>query len=88
MILSKDYEIIDITGEVLAIPVGSKAEISKDIFSFSNAAAFLLKELKEHRSEQQLVDCLVEQYDVDRQTAIMDVKRFISSIVEIGLIET
>lgn len=86
MVFSPNYEIVEIAEETLAVPVGEMANTSKDVFTFSNAAATLVKRLKSHSTVQELVNQLVDTYDVDDETANEDVKRFLSSLISYGLV--
>ena len=86
MVLSQNYEIVDIAEETLAVPVGEMAEKSKDVFSFSRAGGFLLNQLKKPKTEEEMIDCIIKEFDVDFETAKSDVQAFISAIRSYGLI--
>ena len=82
MILSSNYEIIEIADEYLAVPVGEMAKRKKD-----KAAAFLLNKMKNDISKQDLIDSLLSDYDIDLSTAQKDVEVFISTLLEYGIID-
>lgn len=86
MELSSNYEIVEIADELLAIPVGEKAKECRDVFTFSKAGAFLLKKMKKSIHIQELVDLLLEEYQLDVQTATLDVEQFIASLIDAGII--
>ena len=87
MILSSNYEIIEIADEYLAVPVGEMAKRKKDVYSFSKAAAFLLNKMKKDISKQDLIDSLLSDYDIDLSTAQKDVEVFISTLLEYEIID-
>lgn len=87
MILTNNYEIVEIAGEYLAIPVGDMAINNRDVFSFSKAASFLIKQMSHEMTKDSLIDALVSEYQIDRQTASKDVAQFIASLSEFGLIK-
>lgn len=86
MLLSTNYEIIDFADEYLAIPIGEYAKNRKDVYAFSKAAAFLIKKLKKPMTVESLADCLVQEYGIDKDTALSDVESFISDVIEFGLV--
>ena len=87
MVLSSNYEIVEIADELLAVPVGKMANICKDVFTFNDAAAALVKQLKTQSTQRELIDLLVGQYEIDDQTAAEDVNKFVSTLLSYGLID-
>ena len=56
MKLKCSFEVIDMGGELIAVPVGDEAASFNGVVALSYAAAFLLKELKKPKSEKELID--------------------------------
>lgn len=86
MQLSTNYEIVEVADEIIAIPVGSFAENNKDVFALSKAAGFLMKQLKEPKTREQLIHSILEEFDLDAETASKDVSVFLSEVMSNGLI--
>lgn len=86
MIANPYFEVINIAGEYLAVPVGKKAASFNGVVALSEAAAFVLKALSIHRSHEQLVDLLVREYDIDVISAQKDIGNIIQTFFEYGLI--
>lgn len=86
MIISPNYEVVDIADETLAVPVGETACINKDIYAFSKAAGKLLHIMRNQITRDELVTYLISEYSIDEKTATSDVDKFIQSLENYGLI--
>ena len=78
---------MDVADECLVIPVCAGIDGKKDMFTFSKAGAFLIRLLKVQRTEQELIDELVAEYNISRQKATKDVNEFLSQLTAFGIIE-
>lgn len=72
----------EIAGDYLVVAVGNDLVDLSDSFTLSESGAFLWKALEQDTTEEALVDALLSEYDVDRQTAISDVQDFLKSLSE------
>lgn len=86
MIKNLEFEIVEISGEYMAIPVGESAHNLKGIVALNSASAFLLREMETQKSKQDLVRMLCSEFDVDEATAQCDVQSFIDKLLSIGVI--
>ena len=86
MTVNDSYEIVEVSGEYMAIPVGDAATSFNGIVTLSEAAAFLLKCMDTPKTTMELVDYLTTEYDVDKAIAKADVERFVSQLLEIGIL--
>ena len=87
MRLSKNFELVDIAGECLLIPIGEKTKEKRDMFTFSNAGTFLIRLLKDQRTEEELSDYLADEYAISRQKATKEVDQFINQLIEFEIVE-
>ena len=87
MKMNPDFEIVEIAEEYIAVPTGRMALSYGGLVSLTEAAAFLLKSMKENRTEEELVQLLLDNYDVDPAIASADVSRLIQKFNELRLIE-
>ena len=53
----------------------------------TETAAFLFAMLQEEHTEAELVDALLAEYDVDRETATKDVREFVEQMESVGILE-
>lgn len=81
------FELIDIAGEHMAVPVGEEAVSFKGVVALSEAASFLLKNMQEPKSKEELAALLTQEYDVDMATAKADIEKLIKNLLDMGVIE-
>ena len=83
---TKDFEMVNIADEHMIIPIGEKAETVKGMFVLSDAAAFLIENMREDKTKEELISLLVEHYDVDRDVAGEDIAQMLRELQSFGLI--
>lgn len=66
----------DFDGENLVIPVEKDTINENQIATLSSSGMFLWNELQEEQTFEDLVESLLEEYDVSRQTAENDIQEF------------
>lgn len=71
----------------VAVAVGEAAEKFNGMITLNGSAAFLWDLLAEDKTQEQLVDAMLEKYDIDRQTAERDVSAFVEKARSAGIIE-
>ena len=67
--------------------VAATGKASKDfngMIRLNASAAYVFELLKEDMTEEALVDALLKEYDVDEETAKLDVDAFLSKLKEAG----
>ena len=87
MRVSKDLILREVAGEYILIPVGKAALKIHGMINLSESAVLLWKKLQEDCTEEELVQVLLKEYDIDRQTAAADVRGLIEQMQKIGVIE-
>lgn len=86
MIRNKDFEIVRIADENMAVPVGEEATAFHGVVALSESAAFLLNTLDEAHTTNELIDILLKEYDIDMETAKKEIKEIIPKLMELRLI--
>ena len=86
MIKNPEFEITEISGEYLAVPVGESTHNFRGIVALNNASAFLLERMETQKSKRDLVNMLCSEFDVDEITAQHDVESFVDKLLSIGVI--
>lgn len=77
MKIDKEFILRKIAGDHVLIPTGKTALSFNGMITVNEQGAFLWQKLRDEISEEQLVDAMLEEYEVDRQTAQADVKEFL-----------
>ena len=86
MIRNTNFELIKIADENLAIPIGDEATKFHGVVTLSEPAAFLLNILNRPQSVEDLVENLINEYEVDEVTAERDIKSIITIFRDYNLI--
>ena len=58
-----------------------------DVHSFNGVGAFIWRCIEKTFDDNAIVEALLEEYEVDRITAERDLRRFVGTITEQGLLE-
>ena len=76
----------EIAGEHILIPVGQTALKVHGMITLSESGLLLWNRLQEECTEEDLVNALLAEYQVDRETAAADVKAFVQQMREVGIL--
>ena len=83
------YEFIkrDIAGEDFLVPVGDAAKKFPGMFALNELASFIWDKLPEAENEDAVVNAILDEYDVDRETAAKDTAEFLGKLREMEIID-
>jgi len=70
--------------QIMAVPVGQQTSQIHGMIALSESAEILWKALEKGADEESLVDILAEIYEIDREKASEDVKKFLAGLKEQG----
>ena len=89
MRVSNEMLLREIAGEYILIPIGQTALRVHGMIRLSESGLLLWKKLQNGTTEEEMVNSILEEYIIDRETAIKEVRAFIGQMRRIGiLIET
>ena len=71
----------------IAVATGESSKIFNGFIRNNKTADFIFRQLSEEKTEGQLVDAILEKYDVDKETATKDVQNIIEKIRKAGLLD-
>lgn len=86
MRVSKDLILREVAGEYILIPVGKAALKIHGMINLSESAVLLWKKLQEECTEEDLINALLSEYDIDRETAAEDIRELLDQMNKIGVI--
>ncbi len=76
-----------IGNEVVIVPlVGAVAQMEK-VFSLNELGSFICNKLNNEMTKEQILDVILQEFDVDRTTADKDLEQFLENAVKSGIIE-
>ena len=81
-----DFMLRDIAVEVILVPTGAATQQFNGMITLNEVAAFIWKNLDESETKEILVDKIMDEFEVDRETAMRDVIGFVSALYERGLV--
>ena len=82
MKIKNDYILRDIAGEHILLQVGDGDDDFLGIMSLNESGVLLWKLLAEGCTEEALINAVLNEYEIDCETAASDVKRFIKTLQE------
>lgn len=77
----------EIAGEHMLVPIGNENMCRNGLFVLTEVAARILELLPECETQSQIADKILDEYDVDRETAEADVAELMASLKELQLLE-
>ncbi|MBO5459321.1 MAG: PqqD family protein [Lachnospira sp.] len=82
MKIKEGFILRSVGSENVVVAVGEQSRKFNGMIRLNNTGKFLWELLKEDRTEEFLADELVANYDIDREQATADVKRFAERLKE------
>lgn len=84
---SPDIILREIVDEHILIPVGEMARKTHGMINLSESGLLLWQRLQQDCTQSELVDCILQEYDVARETAEADVQAFLNKLNQLGILE-
>lgn len=70
----------EVVGEIVAIPSGDSAHLLSGLLALNDTGRFLFGLLQQERTEEELVQALLDEYDIDESTARQDVSEYLAML--------
>lgn len=86
MIMNPKFELVEIAGEYMAVPVGDEAAAFQGVVALTDATYFLLQNLNVQQTKESLLDLLTHEFDVEPSVAQKDLEEIITKLFELGII--
>ncbi len=87
MKLKKNFILREVAGTFLVVAVGDAVKDFNKAINLNSTGAFLWKQLEKEVTEEELVDKLLEEYEIDRETAKKDILGFLQRLREANLLD-
>lgn len=85
--LNGEFVLREIAGETILVPVGRTALAFNGIITLNQTGIEIWKGLQEEKTHEEILQVLLEQFDVDADTAAGDLDAFLETLREQNLIE-
>lgn len=87
MKISEDYIIREIAGEYVVVPTGQAAVRFNGLITINEVGAFLWRKLQAGADEAQLLQAVLEEYDVEEAAAKADIAKFLQVLKQNHILE-
>lgn len=87
MKLKKNFILREVAGTFLVVAVGDAVKEFNKAINLNSTGAFLWKQLENEVSEEELIDKLLDEYEIDRETAQRDISEFLQRLREANLLD-
>ena len=77
----------EVAGNFIVVAVGNAVKDFNGVITLNEVGAFLWKKLEVGATEEDLVDALLSEYEVEKDVAEADVKKFVDKLVGAGLVK-
>ena len=86
MKIEKDFVLREIAGDNIIIPTGKMVSKFNGLITVNELGVFLWKLLQEDVTFEELVQNVLEEYDVEESIARNDIQRFLEKLQEGGIL--
>ena len=86
MNLNKDFILRNIAGESILVATGSATQDFNGMITLNEVATFILENIDECETEEVLVEKVLEEFEIDEETAKNDVREFLDQATKLGII--
>lgn len=86
MRISENFVLREIAGEYIIVPVGNATLNFNGLMTVNEVGQFIWQQLQNDITEEALVEKIIEEYDVDKETAKADTEEFIEKLKQNGIL--
>lgn len=84
MKVSPEFILREIADEYIVVPIGEEAKRIHGVLRLNEEGAFLWKLMEKEQTEETLFDALLNEYQVEADTAKKDISAFLEELKKIG----
>ena len=87
MKISKEFILREIAGEYIFVPVGKTALEFNGLITINEIGVLIWEQLQKGSSFDQIIQVILEEYEIDEETAVKDVNEFINYLKEKNILD-
>lgn len=87
MRIKRGFELVEIAGEYMVIPVGDNMAVYGGTVVMNDVSAFIFRRLSDGITREDLLDNILNEYDISEEIAQSDLDKTLCSFRELGLLE-
>ena len=86
MKIVKEFILREIAGECVLVPTGATTQEFNGLITLSDTARFIWEHIEQADSLEDMVQKILEEYEIDEETAKKDAIGFISQLLQAGFV--
>ena len=86
MRINKEFVLREIAGEYIIIPVGATVQEFNGLITVNEIGSMLWNKLQEEISLEELISCVTEEYEVEKEVAQSDIEEFLQKLEQAGIL--
>jgi hypothetical protein len=87
MKLKSGFVLREVAGNSIIVPVGERVKEFNGVINLNDTGVFLWKILEKGATEVELVEALLNEYEVEKEVAERDVNKLVSKLKEAKLLK-
>lgn len=80
MKIKDGYLLREVAGTHIVVPIGAGAMDFSGVISLNEVGAFIWNQLESETTKDKILEALLSEYNVDRETALADIDEFIEKL--------
>ena len=77
MEIKNEYVIRNIAGDNILVPIGKTIDKFNGLIILNEMAKFIWEKMPEAKDEEELLNCILDEYEVEREVAKADLEEFL-----------
>lgn len=82
----ENFILRNIGNEHILVPTGAEVVNLNGILVLNETAVYLWEQLSVEKSSEQLINALMDKYEIDKETALNDLNVFVKELTEKGIL--
>lgn len=87
MKIKDGFMLREVAGNYIVVAVGNAVKEFNGMINLNETGAFMWKVLEKGGDEQDILTAMLNEYEVDEETAKADIKEFVENLVKAGLLK-
>lgn len=87
MKIKEEYILKEVAGNFIVVAVGNAALDFNGVITLNETGAFLWNKMNREITEAELAEALMNEYEIDKDSADKDISRFINKLKEADILE-
>ncbi|MGN0298884.1 MAG: PqqD family protein [Lachnospiraceae bacterium] len=81
-----DFILRQIAGDNILVPCGTSAQNINGLINLNKTAAFIWKNIDTSKNPDELIQKVMNEFEVDKETASNDVNGLIRELIQVGMV--